>query len=184
MSDSSIALKPVIDEPSKPIPSLSAPSISLGVIANDFRCPSRSVNQNRTCSTPSSLIRFSTARRAGMLDVARSLLCTGAVRRVVAAALLRGLAISTWSSPLPESIHIPRVDHRTRSTAESARGSGCPGDARCYRSARSRPAASCLTQAGRRRYKVRQDAAHGRREAMRPQDSREPWGLFSLSAKG
>ena len=37
MSDSSIALKPVIDEPSKPMPSSSAPSISAGVIANDFR---------------------------------------------------------------------------------------------------------------------------------------------------
>ena len=45
MSDSSIALKPVIDEPSKPIPSSSAPSSSLGVIAKLFRCPSRSVNQ-------------------------------------------------------------------------------------------------------------------------------------------
>ena len=37
MSDSSIALKPVIDEPSKPIPSLSASSSSLGVIAKLFR---------------------------------------------------------------------------------------------------------------------------------------------------
>ena len=37
MSDSSILLKPVIDEPSKPMPSSSAPSISAGVIANDFR---------------------------------------------------------------------------------------------------------------------------------------------------
>ena len=37
MSDSSIALKPVIDEPSKPIPSFSAPSISLGVTAKLFR---------------------------------------------------------------------------------------------------------------------------------------------------
>ena len=37
MSDSSIALKPVIDEPSKPIPSSSAPSISEGVTANDLR---------------------------------------------------------------------------------------------------------------------------------------------------
>ena len=76
MSDSSIALKPVIDEPSKPIPSFSASSISDGVIANDLRCPSRSVNQKRTCSTPSSLIRLSTARRAVTLDVARSLLFT------------------------------------------------------------------------------------------------------------
>jgi hypothetical protein len=52
MSDSSIALKPVIEEPSKPIPSFRASAISDGVIANDFRCPSRSVNQKRTCSTP------------------------------------------------------------------------------------------------------------------------------------
>ncbi len=35
MSDSSIALKPVIDEPSKPIPSSSALCISDGVTAND-----------------------------------------------------------------------------------------------------------------------------------------------------
>jgi hypothetical protein len=76
MSDSSIALKPVIDEPSKPIPSFKASVISAGVIANDLRCPSRSVNQNSTCSTPSSLIRFRTARRAATLDVARSRLFT------------------------------------------------------------------------------------------------------------
>ena len=76
MSDSSIALKPVIDEPSNPIPSSSASSISGGVTANLLRCPSRSVNQNRTCSTPSSRIRFSTARRAATLEVARCLLLT------------------------------------------------------------------------------------------------------------
>ena len=39
MSDSSIALKPVIDEPSKPIPSFSASFISEGVIANDLSAP-------------------------------------------------------------------------------------------------------------------------------------------------
>jgi hypothetical protein len=37
MSDSSIALKPVMDEPSKPIPSSSAPSSSAGVIEKLFR---------------------------------------------------------------------------------------------------------------------------------------------------
>jgi hypothetical protein len=37
MSDSSIRLNPVIDEPSKPMPSSSASSISAGVIANDLR---------------------------------------------------------------------------------------------------------------------------------------------------
>src|SRR5580765_8095701 len=71
MSDSSIALKPVIDEPSKPIPSSRAPSISLGVTAKLFRCPSMSVNQSSTNSTPSSSIRFSTSLRAFGSLVAR-----------------------------------------------------------------------------------------------------------------
>ena len=74
MSDSSIALKPVIDEPSKPIPSSSAPAISEGVIAKLFRCPSMSVNQKRTYSTPSCSICLRTALRAAGSDVARSLL--------------------------------------------------------------------------------------------------------------
>ena len=47
MSDSSIALKPVTDEPSKPMPSFSAPSTSPSVIAKLLRCPSMSVNQSR-----------------------------------------------------------------------------------------------------------------------------------------
>ena len=46
MSDSSIALKPVTDEPSKPMPSSSAPSTSSSVIAKLFRCPSMSVNHS------------------------------------------------------------------------------------------------------------------------------------------
>src|SRR4051812_47147484 len=71
MSDSSIALKPVIDEPSKPIPSSSASSISLGVTAKLFRWPSMSVNQRRTNSTSSSCSRASTFRRDSGSDVAR-----------------------------------------------------------------------------------------------------------------
>src|SRR3954453_19786564 len=74
ISDSSIALKPVIDEPSKPMPSSSAPSISDGVIAKLFRCPSMSVNQKRTYSTPSFSTASSTFLRAFGSDVARSLL--------------------------------------------------------------------------------------------------------------
>ena len=74
MSDSSIALKPVIDEPSKPIPSSSAASTSLGVIAKLFRCPSRSVNQKSTYATPCFSISFSTFFRASGSDVARCLL--------------------------------------------------------------------------------------------------------------
>ena len=80
MSDSSIALKPVIDEPSKPIPSSSAASSSLGVIAKLFRCPSRSVNQKRTYSTFCFSISFSTCLRASGSDVARCLLSIIAIR--------------------------------------------------------------------------------------------------------
>ena len=61
----------VIDEPSKPIPSSSAPSISLGVTAKLFRWPSMSVNHSSTNSTPSSSIRFSTSWRAAGSLVAR-----------------------------------------------------------------------------------------------------------------
>ena len=62
MSDSSIALKPVIDEPSKPMPSSSAPSSSLLVIEKLFRCPSRSVNQSSMSSMP----RASTSLEHGL----------------------------------------------------------------------------------------------------------------------
>ena len=47
MSDSSIALKPVIEEPSKPIPPSNASSSSLLLIENDFSWPRTSVNQSR-----------------------------------------------------------------------------------------------------------------------------------------
>src|SRR4029078_9529318 len=91
-----------------------------GVIANDLRWPSRSVNQNSTCSTPSSLIRLSTARRAATLDVARSLLCTCAARLVAGAAPLLGLAISTLL--------------RSPAGQPSPPGATCPERSRCYRS--------------------------------------------------
>jgi hypothetical protein len=68
MSDSSIALKPVMDEPSKPIPSSSAPSSSAGVIEKLFRWPSMSVNQRwmnfTLCSFTS---RNTRSRSVGML---------------------------------------------------------------------------------------------------------------------
>src|SRR6188472_1023880 len=47
MSDSSIALKPVIDEPSKPIPPSKASSSSSRWIENDLSWPTTSVNQSR-----------------------------------------------------------------------------------------------------------------------------------------
>ena len=47
MSDSSIGLKPVIEEPSKPIPPSNASSSSEALIENLFSWPSTSVNQSR-----------------------------------------------------------------------------------------------------------------------------------------
>src|SRR3954453_17406277 len=51
MSDSSIRLNPVIDEPSKPIPPSSAPASPSRPPANDLSAPKMSVNQNRMNST-------------------------------------------------------------------------------------------------------------------------------------
>ena len=51
MSDSSIGLKPVIEEPSKPIPPSNASSSSEELIEKLFSCPSTSVNQRRTKRT-------------------------------------------------------------------------------------------------------------------------------------
>ena len=61
MSDSSMALKPVIEDPSKPMPSANACSSSSLPIANDLSWPKMSVNQNRTNSTSSSFTRFRTS---------------------------------------------------------------------------------------------------------------------------
>ena len=47
MSDSSMALKPVIDEPSKPIPPSNASSSSAELIEKLFSWPRMSVNQSR-----------------------------------------------------------------------------------------------------------------------------------------
>jgi hypothetical protein len=47
MSDSSMALKPVIEEPSKPMPPSNASSSSAALIENDLSWPRMSVNQKR-----------------------------------------------------------------------------------------------------------------------------------------
>ena len=58
MSDSWIRLKPSIDEPSNPMPSVNAPSSSCEVIVKDFRNPSTSVNHRRMNRMPrSSIVR-------------------------------------------------------------------------------------------------------------------------------
>src|SRR5687768_15608978 len=59
MSDSCTRAKPSIDDPSKPMPSLNAPSSSAGAMATDFSEPSTSVNHRRTKRTS----RSSSARR-------------------------------------------------------------------------------------------------------------------------
>src|SRR5688572_14370935 len=51
MSDSSIGLKPVIEEPSNPMPPSKASSSSAALIEKLFSWPSRSVNQRRTKRT-------------------------------------------------------------------------------------------------------------------------------------
>ena len=61
MSDSSIGLKPVIDEPSKPIPPSKASSSSAALIEKLFSCPSTSVNQSRMNRTSRSLTTFITS---------------------------------------------------------------------------------------------------------------------------
>src|SRR6478736_3023560 len=52
MSDSSIALKPVIDEPSKPMPPSKASSSSAALMENDFSWPRMSVNHSRMNRMP------------------------------------------------------------------------------------------------------------------------------------
>ena len=54
MSDSSMALKPVIEEPSKPMPPSKASSSSAALMQNDFSWPRMSVNQRRMKRMPRS----------------------------------------------------------------------------------------------------------------------------------
>ena len=58
MSDSSIGLKPVMDEPSKPMPPSNASSSSAALIEKLFNWPSTSVNQSRMKRTSFSLTTF------------------------------------------------------------------------------------------------------------------------------
>ena len=69
MSDSSIGLNPVIDEPSKPIPPSKASSSSEELTENDFSCPSTSVNQRRmkrtSCSPTAAITSSAVSGRSG-----------------------------------------------------------------------------------------------------------------------
>src|SRR4051794_29959139 len=61
MSDSSMALKPVIEEPSKPMPASNAPSRSWELIENDLSWPRTSVNHRRMNRTPVSRTKARTS---------------------------------------------------------------------------------------------------------------------------
>ena len=70
MSDSSIGLNPVIEEPSKPIPPSKASSSSSALIENDFRRPRMSVNHSRMKRIPSSsMIALTSSREVGVSAV-------------------------------------------------------------------------------------------------------------------
>ena len=77
MSDSSIGLKPVIEEPSKPMPPSKASSSSEALIEKLFSWPSRSVNQRRTKRTSLS----SQKARTSLAVVGLSATGTGIYRR-------------------------------------------------------------------------------------------------------
>src|SRR3954454_21261642 len=74
MSDSSIALKPVIDEPSKPIPPSNASSSSSLFTEKLFSCPRMSVNHRRMKRmSRSSTIALTSAAVLGWSGMARTL---------------------------------------------------------------------------------------------------------------
>ncbi len=72
MSDSWMRLKPSIEEPSNPIPSVSAPSSSEGVMAKDFRKPRTSVNHRRMKRIPRSSTVRSTNSASFDIDMVRA----------------------------------------------------------------------------------------------------------------
>ena len=152
MSDSSIALKPVIEEPSKPIPSSSAPSISDGVTANDLRWPSRSVNQRDVLDA---LVAHALQDRAAG---------GRGRRRAVLALDHRG---GTAGCRTSRSRH-----HRLLPGTDSSRRDGRPSacDSTAVRRGR-------LTAPRSRGYKSLSARRRRQREATEPQDSRSP-GAF------
>ena len=75
MSDSSIGLKPVIDEPSKPIPPSNASSSSEELIEKLLSWPSTSVNQRRMKRTSCSRTAAITSSAVCGRSAARSAIC-------------------------------------------------------------------------------------------------------------
>ena len=83
MSDSWMRANPSIEEPSKPMPSVRAPSSSCEVIVNAFRNPRTSVNQRRTKRIPrSSIVRstYSASAERAMSSRVRGAAATAVTR--------------------------------------------------------------------------------------------------------
>ena len=85
MSDSSIGLNPVTEEPSKPMPPSKASSSSAALMLNDFSRPRMSVNQSRMKRMPwSSTKALTSSLVRGMSVTARSLTARGGPALVLA----------------------------------------------------------------------------------------------------
>ena len=132
MSDSSIALKPVIEEPSKPIPFSNASSSSAELMLNDFSCPRMSVNQKRMKrSWCSSTIALTSSTVRGWSVMARDPRGSAAVtpgRKLGADVSRHGTAVVEGrpTVAMTDRVEIgPSTrgwsDHRRRGRAESAR---------------------------------------------------------------
>ena len=92
MSDSSMALKPVIEEPSKPIPPSNASSSCSALIENDFSWPRMSVNQSRMKRIPRSWTSALTS--SGVVGRSVSAAIRGACSRALEPAVRPGLELA------------------------------------------------------------------------------------------
>ena len=134
MSDSSIALKPVIDEPSKPIPPSKASASSVTLIEKALSCPSTSVNHMRMKRMPCSSTRASTlicGQRAvghgcGTLLGAPSRASGGAPQAgpggLSSRAMARRLALLTFIAALGTLRRVRRVRRVRSGCVRSGRG--------------------------------------------------------------
>ena len=181
MSDSSIALKPVIDEPSKPIPPSNASSSSSLLIEKLFSCPRMSVNQKRMkrmsrsstiALTSSAVCGWSAMRlpaRIGGRRNARSLLAREpvvrpALERAHASARGRGPCRSARTRPGPGRRRSRAARRSPRPRAPS--GARTAAGRRCRARARGSPRSAAAHPSGR--------AGSRRSSACRP--ARPPGG--------
>src|SRR5215210_3569068 len=100
MSDSSIALKPVIDEPSKPMPPSNASSSWAELIEKDFSRPRTSVNHRRMKRIP----RSSTSALTSSGVCGRSAMSGGIRRRLEQPAIAPSLQLGDRVSQVPAAL--------------------------------------------------------------------------------